>query len=519
MRSDMELAALQEENLANTILAISREFVSNKPYDEVLLGVCRRVAGFVRCLLASNADAWYAFPDTRLRECSLFRLPVSGSPAGLHRTVEWDEDWMAPAYRFKSTDEDALCDLLGPSFAKGRDAAREFIAEQKQCGREFGAFSLCRLAPPMGYVILPVNWKGLDLERIAWHLDDLQRKAFGYFEAFYQATSRTYLPSFYQRTTKPAAILYCDLRNSTTVFQVLRIGGNEHIRKLLVFLKIFMELAAEYIVSSGLGTIHGFTGDGFIATFGEHLGGGYEKHAAGACAIAAFVAERLHRGFDRLYATWREGMQSFDLEHNEDVGLRLGTGLAYGPVHFDEFGTSRGRAKDGTTRPGLLYYNAVGDHMNVAARLCSIASADPAVVDVADRLNQSKGDSKTQPARGGFGLEYIAPMVMTKPFALALAQAQPARLLSELRYMTVGLKGIGNRIPAIEIWPQSLDLRWLPEEAARSATFPPEQVAAVADRVADKFYGEQVRSVAALETETVKHLIDKLKLQMAQGAE
>ena len=184
------------------------------------------------------------------------------------------------------------------------------------------------------------------------------------------------------------------------------------------------------------------------------------------------------------------------------------------PARRDEFGTSRVRAESGATRPGLLYYNAVGDHMNVAARLCSIASADPSVVDVSDRqitlLAEQGGDP---PGRAGRS-KYIAPIVTTKPFALALTSKGRLR---EKRQMTVGLKGVGTRIPAHEIWHQPLDLSWSPDRAAHSSMFAPTSVADVAnaaDGFADRFYGDQVMKVAATETDTVQRLIRKLQEQM-----
>jgi len=373
----------------------------------------------------------------------------------------------------------------------------------------------------MGYILLPVKWNEIDLERLLWHVHYLQRKAFEYFEAFYQATSRTYLPSFYQRRTKPVSILFCDLRNSTTVFQVLRIGGDDHIRKFLSFFKAFMHLAAEYIVSSGLGTIYGFTGDGFMATFGDHIvpaRAAPELHAAGAGALALFVAERLHRGFAHLYNVWRDkGIHSFDLEHNEDVGIRLGIGLGYGSVHFDEFGTSRRETAGGAISRGLLYYNAVGDHMNVAARLCGIAHAELSAVDIVDRpasaFSGSTSSQAPQRRADDHLLAYLAPIVATKP--LALAQSLPGRLLPLPVFTTVRLKGIGNRIPVQEIWPEPLDLRMRPEEASRTSRFPPDRVAQVmVEATNDPFYATQVKDVGLAECETVTRLMNSLSSEL-----
>jgi class 3 adenylate cyclase len=514
---------LANQDLLNTILAISREFISSKPYDEVLQRVCRRIAGFVRCYAGPDLDIWYVFPNAQPPETKLFRFGPSADPGqGLFDGGPWKSAWNEDCHQFSNDEVDALCNVIKPSFEEGgRAAALEYIKTQQKYGYTFAALSLSRLAKPMGHILLPANWASIDQQRLIWHLHTLQCKTFDYFEAYYQATARTYLPSFYQRRTKPVSILFCDLRNSTTVFQVLRIGGEAHIRRFLAFLKAFMRLAAEYIVSSGLGTMYTFTGDGFMATFGDHVipkNGVNELHARGAGGLGLFVAERLQRGFVHLYRIWRtKGLLPFDLEYNEDVGVRLGVGLGYGNVHFDEFGISRTEANAGGMSRGLLYYNAVGDHMNVAARLCGIAHAELSTVDVVDRpsFDSSSSYGAFVDALDCPSLNYLAPIVITKPMALALWQTQG--LLPQPSFTTVRLKGVGNRIPILEIWPKSLDLRLRPEEAARSSRFPPENVAHLMKEVTDDdFYAEQVNVIGYSETEIVNRLIESLSSELEE---
>ena len=512
---------LHNEDLLNTVLAISREFISSKPYDEVLRGVCRRIAGFVRCYTGPDLDVWYVFPNSQPPETKLFRFgPSANSAQGLFNGGSWKPAWNEDCYRFRNDEIDALCDVIQSSFGSGgREAALEYVKIHQSRGFTFAALSLCRLAKPMGHILLPAHWESIDQQRLIWHLHSLQCKTFDYFDAYYQATPRTYLPSFYQRRTKPVSILFCDLRNSTTVFQVLRIGGESHMRRFLAFLKAFMRLAAEYIVSSGLGTMYAFTGDGFMATFGDHViprHGFTEFHARGAGALGLFVAERLQRGFVHLYKIWRmKGLLPFDLEYNEDVDVRLGIGLGYGNVHFDEFGISRRQADDGGMGRGLLYYNAVGDHMNVAARLCGIAHTEVSAVDVVDRPSFDSNSSY-----GAFAdvldyptLNYLAPIVITKPMALWQAE----RLLPQPKFTTVRLKGVGNRIPILEIWPKSLDLRLRPEEAARSSRFSPEMVVPLMQEVTDDdFYAAGVNAIGYSETEIVNRLIESLSSELQE---
>jgi class 3 adenylate cyclase len=517
--SAMTLASLQTEDLANTVLAISREFGPGRPYEEVLRGVCRRIAGFARCFIGARVDTWHVFPDPqRSNRPALFRFLAAGDTGeGPFEAGAWSESWGRGVHRFRDSERELLCSLIAPSFGKeGLCAARESIDQHSRAGRTFTCFNFGAFAPPMGCLLLPANWSAASPEKLAWHLNWLQRRAFEYFEAFYQATPHTFLPSLHPLGTRTAAILACDLRNSTTVFQVLRIGGSDDIRRFVIFLKSFMELATEYIVNSGLGTIHGFAGDGFMATFGEHMGGDGQEHAPAATALALFIVERLHRGFHHLYEKWRtNGMHSFELQYNEDVGVRLGTGAAYGSIHFDEFGTSRRQEPDGSISRGLLYYNAVGDHMNVAARLGGIAHAEKSAVDVVERPDSAILRARRQHAQDDGALDYMAPLVTTKPFALA--QTAQDGLLPASQFSTVRLKGIGNRIPVLEIWPEPLDLNLTPAAAAHRAKFPPERVAELITRVGgDPFYSEQVRAIGDSETKTVERLVRSLVERLSQ---
>ena len=512
--------AAWEEDLGNTIHTISHEFISSKPYEEVLTSVCRHLAGFVRTFTAVDADVWYIFPNPKLSETRMFRFAVAGAlNTKLTEGGPWKSEWNEIHHFFSNEELEHLCALIHPTFSAAESTgARDYVAAQLRKGRTFAMFSLSRFEVPMGYVLLPVPQDKIDKDRLFWCLYKLQRESFGYFEAFYQATNRTYLPSFYQKVTKPVAILFCDLRNSTTVFQVLRIGGEKHIRRFIVFLKAYMELAAEYIVSSGLGTMYGFTGDGIMATFGDHIVPKDENpaknHAAGASALALFAAERLFRGFQHLYSVWRShGVQLFDIEYNEDVDLRLGIGLAYGQVHFDEFGSCRNQGQDGSLTSGLLYYNVVGDHMNVASRLSGVAHSELSAVDIVQRPADGKPqylatNAATYPS-ADLHLDYLAPIIATKPLALSVTEHL---LNSQPSFMTVRLKGIGNRLPVLEIWPKNLEMHLPPQDAASLSEFPPERVASLMQAVTqDQYYAAQVREVGAREVETLRRLVDRLK--------
>jgi hypothetical protein len=263
-----------------------------------------------------------------------------------------------------------------------------------------------------------------------------------------------------------------------------------------------MRLTTEYIVTKGLGSLHFFGGDGFMATFGDHLvpiPGRDENHAIGSSALALFVAERVSRGFQQLHEAWRldSRMRSFDYKYNEDVQLRLGTGISYGEVHFDEFGVPRSRAEDDDLGSGFLTYTPVGDHVNVAARLCGIAHQEIGSIDILERPTSVVNQHPRAP-------EYLAPIVTTKP--AALSQAAGDRLYPEPVFTTVTLKGVGHRIPVLEIWPQ---------EARDVPRFKHWDVARILlGAISDEFYANKVEEAGKDDEIIEKHknrLNDDLK--------
>jgi class 3 adenylate cyclase len=207
----------------------------------------------------------------------------------------------------------------------------------------------------------------------------------------YTIHENTYLPAYQLEGDKSVAILFADIRNSTTLFEVARIARSEAAVEAL--LRAWFRYAAELITRTGLGSLHRFTGDGLVATFGEYvIGTPTVTPDETACVLSLHAARQLLDAFARLYRDWRshDKVARFLRDQNEDVEIRLGVGLNCGEVHFAYIGrpSTAGSTPGTIARPGdaaHLEYCAFGDHMNTTARLADIATKRCAEIDVANR--------------------------------------------------------------------------------------------------------------------------------------
>jgi len=265
----------------------------------------------------------------------------------------------------------------------------------------------------------------------------------------YPITPHTYLPSFLADGTKDCAILFCDLRNSTRMTEVARMAEEKYGELLVVLLKSFLEYASRIISIPGVGRIHKFMGDGFLATFGEYLTLSPETKATVACALAVLVGKLLAEGFERLWtvAHSHQLIQNYLRSYNEDLELRLGVGINYGSVHFDHFGIFLEKPrKDNRTR-GFTEYTSVGDHMNFASRLCSVANQPISALSIAFR-------SKDLPLS-----RLTAPIVASRTVMASLQGCVftgPGNPLAMLR-TDFEHKGKGHPSPGFELWCNMID--------------------------------------------------------------
>ena len=109
----------------------------------------------------------------------------------------------------------------------------------------------------------------------------------------YQITSDTYLPSFRTPRTVEAAILFCDIRNSTRMIEVARMANERYTDVVVSLIQSVLEYASLLISVPNVGRIDKFLGDGFLATFGEHLTVEPAQRARAACTMGLLAARAI----------------------------------------------------------------------------------------------------------------------------------------------------------------------------------------------------------------------------------
>jgi class 3 adenylate cyclase/tetratricopeptide (TPR) repeat protein len=143
---------------------------------------------------------------------------------------------------------------------------------------------------------------------------------------------------------KPVTVLFCDIVGSTALTERL---GPEAMHGLL---SRFFELAHSEVERFG-GSINKFLGDGFMSLVGVPMA--FEDHAQRAVLTALAIQERLQGGLDEA----------------DRPELRVRIGLHTGRALVGSLGEGRS-----------LDYTAIGDIMNVAARLQQLAEPETIVV-------------------------------------------------------------------------------------------------------------------------------------------
>lgn len=177
----------------------------------------------------------------------------------------------------------------------------------------------------------------------------------------YRVNTATYLPSYYAVGWKHAAILFADIRNFTTMTEMLRNAypyrkakkyDPEPLRQIV---NEYCAEMAKIIQEGNRGRIDKFLGDGIVAIFGE-----YDNHPSKIVCRALYVSSQMTKTFRKLKSRWQKMAfgSGYELEFNETVEIDLGIGIDFGTVLFDYLGDYIHRD-----------YSVVGDHVNFAQRL------------------------------------------------------------------------------------------------------------------------------------------------------
>lgn len=269
----------------------------------------------------------------------------------------------------------------------------------------------------------------------------------------YPITSFTYLPSFQTQRNIETAILFCDVRDSTSMFEIARMAHDEkYTGMLILLLKSFQEYASRIISVKNIGWIHRFMGDGLVATFGEYLTLDPHKKANVACALSLLTANLLKKGFDKLWSIAQDRFMNVEFlgVYNEDIDLRLGIGLNYGRVRFDVFGITIETAQHSLVSRGYSEFTAVGDHMSFAQRLCSVANQPLSSINFVYRSEGLQKSRLTAPIIASRTVTYWTRKCLNtdgNPLDIFRTDFQ--------------LKGKGHPMPGFEIWSDNLDIEKL----------------------------------------------------------
>jgi len=169
---------------------------------------------------------------------------------------------------------------------------------------------------------------------------------------------------------REVTVLFADIRNFTAMsekMEPMAVGHllNEH----------FTEMSE--IVFGHEGMLDKFIGDGMMVLFGAPLSRPGDTDRAVACAL------RMQERFAELKERWKEGFP-------QTQGIGLGIGIHRGQAVVGNFGSKK-----------RLFYTAIGDTVNFASRLESVARAGQVIVsgDVISHLKAEVEAKKLRPRK------------------------------------------------------------------------------------------------------------------------
>ena len=175
------------------------------------------------------------------------------------------------------------------------------------------------------------------------------------------------------RGEKWVAVIFADLRGSTPATQVLGVRGSfirnsvgqpVNLPKAAGLIKKYSERMANTLCIHG--RIDKFIGDAVMGIVGDLF---EEADDQKTVLRAICTATMMYDAFQEIVANWNDPehedywIPEFRKYFNEDINLRLGIGINYGPAIFDFYGSADYRE-----------YTGIGDTVNTAERLEEQAS-------------------------------------------------------------------------------------------------------------------------------------------------
>jgi adenylate cyclase len=146
---------------------------------------------------------------------------------------------------------------------------------------------------------------------------------------------------------RPVVIFFSDIRGFTPLSETM---GPDEIARLLT--EYFTEMVE--IVFEHSGTLDKFMGDAIMALWGAPIAHADDADRAMKCALDQLVS------LERLNKKWKE---------QDRPELGIGIGINFGEVFAGNIGSDR-----------RLEYTVIGDAVNIASRLCSIAGPNEILI-------------------------------------------------------------------------------------------------------------------------------------------
>ncbi len=328
---------LSESDLSGLAFTLIERFSTQYPLDVVLCNLFQTVG---RSLMTWAGAEWvthvFTNPQLNIQECHILRcnrdtdsiggyMRLAAQPSiPVYRPEGGLALWKLRLLRLPKDLDDPLVAVGIPRDDLSRRQGSVWVSQIDFAnGLPLGHFCVLWASEDP-----PIREEDLcHLQSVMWHIGQCVARMLLNHHAIH---ATTYLPSYWQEGAKRAAILFADIRNSTPLFEVARLGGERHIRRVEALLQAWLCYAAQLISVSGIGQIQRFAGDGFMATFGEYLIHPNSRSVgAAACALALHSARYLVESFNTLYSTWfrSPSVRDFYSDHNEDVDLSLGVGI------------------------------------------------------------------------------------------------------------------------------------------------------------------------------------------------
>lgn len=292
--------------------------------------------------------------------------------------------------------DDALWKVLFPKL----DASKENYVDVIRL--KAGKFDIGAVLLPQSGLLKDDGSKE-NKEEISRRLETLTRLAMNvvsilgrFIEDEYETTRDTYLPLHRPpRLQKTCAILFADIRNFSSLVQILRLMGKT--KELEPFMDQFCAKMGKVISETPFGRVDKFLGDGVMAFFGEYLDDSENTESEKfhindqnikKVILAVVCACKMLKEFRELHKEWiekglcytnkprvpwskyepqesiseRKPLIDYRKQFNEDVQIDLTIGINIGEIYFDYFGDRIHRE-----------YTAIGDHVNFAQRIRGVA--------------------------------------------------------------------------------------------------------------------------------------------------